>query len=245
MSAILNDDASPGVRTAELYEPFDFLVVRAPLLPIETYHALGATVASLSSASATDPPAGSDDIRRALAIGSVTFLDALRPDRNQDGRRRKIDGTLRRYLIRMSTRPTPFGLFAGVGLGRWGDRTDLQLSSGRRRQRTRPDMGWLMSLVDEMESDPEVRRHLQLVTNPTASYAPGECSSPNGCREVRQRCRLRCRSGLPVWFGRRSPPHGRRFRTGRLSRCCSSAGQARRPKRSNGCSPSCGNRRCC
>jgi hypothetical protein len=81
-------------------------------------------------------------------------------------------GKLLRYLIRMSTRPTPYGLFAGVGLARWGPETNLTLSSGRPRTRTRPDMAWLLRLVLEAESRSEVRTSFAIWPILGLLYAP-------------------------------------------------------------------------
>ena len=153
---------SPGARPVpSLYRALDYFAVRVPLLPVEAYRGLGLWLA------------GEEQVRRALAVGSVTLFDALTRTSPEDGRRRDVDRSILRYLIRMSTRPTPFGLFAGVALGRWGDRTDLQLASAPFRQRTRPDMGWLMPLVIKLESIPAVRRRLRLVTNPAAYIRAG------------------------------------------------------------------------
>ena len=156
--------------TGPLYQPMDHLVVRAPLLPVEAYQALrdrdGPGPSRNGHAGSLDP-----EVRRALAVASPSLLAAL--DRAGPGDRgsARLEGKLLRYLIRMSTRPTPFGLFAGVGIARWADRTDLAVA-GPPQTRTRLDMEWLLRLVLQLEADPEVRRHLGLFAN-TAAFERG------------------------------------------------------------------------
>jgi lantibiotic biosynthesis protein len=156
--------------TGPLYQPLDHLVVRAPLLPVEAYQALHERDGPGSSRNGRD---GSLDpeVRWALAVASPSLLAAL--DRAGPGDRgsARLEGKLLRYLIRMSTRPTPFGLFAGVGIAGWADRTDLALA-GPPGTRTRLDMEWLLRLVLQLEADPQVRRHLCLFAN-TAAFERG------------------------------------------------------------------------
>ncbi|BCJ44146.1 hypothetical protein GCM10010168_09590 [Actinoplanes ianthinogenes] len=66
-----------------------------------------------------------------------------------------------RYDIRMRTRPTPFGLFAGVTSGRF-DTTAKAEWHERHRSRTHADMGWLLKLVRRFETDPAILRYLPL-----------------------------------------------------------------------------------
>ncbi|OBF38921.1 hypothetical protein A5724_08975 [Mycobacterium sp. ACS1612] len=145
-----------------LYEPLDFAVVRAPLLPVDT---LDACTGDLRNALTSEA-------RAALAVASMTFSDALAKD-GPGPLRPRTESTLRRYLIRMSTRPTPLGLFAGVGLASWGQRTDIELIADHRPRRTRPDAGWLTALVDRAESDPRIRRQLRVRANPLALTRAG------------------------------------------------------------------------
>ena len=71
-----------------------------------------------------------------------------------------------RYLMRMTGRPTPNGLFAGVvPVGfehhahvRWG---------GRHRLMARADAGWLGEIISQLEGSPETLRQLLVVTNTT------------------------------------------------------------------------------
>ena len=156
--------------------------------------------------------ASEGDIRRALAAGSLTLLDAVSHRHRDESRRRKVHSKLLRYLIRMSSRPTPFGLFAGVALGRWGDETNVQLSATPRRQRTRPDMAWLMNVVIRLESVPAIRRHLRFVANPSTLMRAGriflaervsrnEAHPPPGvsirATEIARRALLAARDPLP------------------------------------------------
>jgi thiopeptide-type bacteriocin biosynthesis protein len=153
------------------YEPLDFFVLRAPLLSVDFYRDLKPDLTGSLHQCALLASEG--DIRRALAAGSATLLDALSHRDRNESRRQKVYSKLLRYLIRMSSRPTPFGLFAGVALGQWGDETDIQLSAMPRLQRTRPDMGWLMNVVTHLESVPALRRHLRFVANPSALIRAG------------------------------------------------------------------------
>jgi len=153
------------------YEPLDFFVLRAPLLSVDFYrHLKPDLMGSLHQCALL---ASEGDIRRALAAGSLTLLDAVSHSHRDESRRRKVHSKLLRYLIRMSSRPTPFGLFAGVALGQWGDETDVQIRATPRRQRTRPDMAWLMNVVTRLESVPAIRRHLRFVANPSALMRAG------------------------------------------------------------------------
>ncbi|KAA8882026.1 hypothetical protein F3087_38875 [Nocardia colli] len=148
---------------ANLYRPLDWLMVRAPLLPIERYSALDAV--SSESADAELLPAD-PKVRRALAVGSGDLVRAL--ERPNAEARARLSIKLQRYLIRMSSRPTPFGMFAGVGLARWGTRTDLSIAGAPPTVRTRPDMGWLLDFVAVMEKRAEIRAGLRWFANPAA-----------------------------------------------------------------------------
>jgi thiopeptide-type bacteriocin biosynthesis protein len=152
-----------------LYEPVDFLTVRAPLLPVEAYLALADETRQRELLS--DPR-----VRTALAVGSTSLVGAI--DRFQEAGLTRRDAErmrakLRRYQIRMSTRPTPYGLFAGVALTSWGEKTDLRIRATAAGTRTRPDMAWLMNLLMAAEADPAIRKHLRFVANPLAVMEAG------------------------------------------------------------------------
>ncbi|WP_328609081.1 lantibiotic dehydratase [Amycolatopsis sp. NBC_00345] len=114
-------------------------------------------------------------VRAALTVASADLVDAL--DRNAQGqvaatRRRRLRSGLLRYLIRMSTRATPFGLFAAVSWGEFGDHCTAVIDGGLKRH-TRADLGWLLDVIEAVESDAAVLPFLRLTANPLA-YLVGE-----------------------------------------------------------------------
>jgi lantibiotic biosynthesis protein len=154
------------------YAAFGWALLRAPLLP-----------------AARDLPAASDAlvpadarVRAAIAVGSPDLAAALARTNPGDPGAARLRRKLERYRIRMSTRPTPYGLFAGVGLVRWGSATDLALADRPPRTRTRPDMEWLLGLVERLERDPGVRSELSLVTNSTVLMRAGRAFVRRGSR---------------------------------------------------------------
>ncbi len=185
--------ASPAAVRGGLYRPLDWALIRAPLLPVETY--LGLRPAggggnrppeadrqrSLQRLLTTDAR-----IAAAVAVGSPSLFDALERSGLAGADAARRSAKLLRYLIRMSSRPTPYGLFAGVGIARWGAATSLSLSRERPRTRTRPDMAWLLRLVFRLESEPEVRAQLRYLANPRVlaragrMYLPAPAPSTDG-----------------------------------------------------------------
>lgn len=154
----------------------DWVLVRSPLLPVQRYQQLHG---GGEPASEGDLPQAVRDpvVRRAIAVASPSLFERLGrspSSRSALGRRRLA---VLRYLIRMSTRPTPYGLNAGVSLARWGEHTDLELG-GEEVVRARLDMGLLDALIGELEGRLEVVRELRLETHPLVSVRAGRAFLP-------------------------------------------------------------------
>jgi thiopeptide-type bacteriocin biosynthesis protein len=160
-------------------------VVRAPLLPFAVLEQLlgGLRAPELagSAADAAEVEAAIEDDQRTLA----TRLKALlREDRvvreaifiaspslderitawieGDDGDERATMRSVLAYVARMSTRPTPFGLFAGCSTGTIGDSgTVLRLPSHvEARRHTRFDFGFLTGLIRRLEQDSAIQASL-------------------------------------------------------------------------------------
>ncbi len=76
----------------------------------------------------------------------------------------KIPTSLGKYYLRMCSRCTPFGLFAGCGVVKWGEKTDLLLSSNTQRK-TRLDMHFAGALAQKLAEIPEIKCTLKFSLN--------------------------------------------------------------------------------
>lgn len=80
----------------------------------------------------------------------------------------KLKNTILKYYTRMSTRCTPFGLFSGVGLGRFTKQTKnheiLNYNLSQKRD-TKLDMHFLVSLAKTLELNPKIRSQLLYFPN--------------------------------------------------------------------------------
>ncbi|MFE1172215.1 lantibiotic dehydratase [Streptomyces sp. NPDC058773] len=77
---------------------------------------------------------------------------------------RRIAVSLTKYHSRMSHRPTPFGLFAGVGLAGFGPEPAPE-PLGVGRSVTRPDAAWLDDVLETLRDVPAVLERARLTAN--------------------------------------------------------------------------------
>jgi lantibiotic biosynthesis protein len=78
----------------------------------------------------------------------------------------KLKSGLLRYLLRMSTRSTPFGLFAGFSTGNFGDQTNIRLLEQEANiSHTRLDMNYLCALAQDLSKMEAIKAGLKFFPN--------------------------------------------------------------------------------
>jgi len=86
----------------------------------------------------------------------------------------KLKISLLKYISRMSTRCTPFGLFAGCGIGCVEEKSSISICSPQRHiSRTRLDMDYLCSLIHHLSMVPIIKKQANYYPNNTL-YSFGE-----------------------------------------------------------------------
>lgn len=105
--------------------------------------------------------------------------------RGPSARQRRMASALVKYAIRMSTRPTPFGLFAAAGFTEWGD-GGLHSEPGELHRNSRWDATVLGQTVRERDGDDELvgRNPTTRVTASRVVVQPAGVTS--GPRSVRR-----------------------------------------------------------
>lgn len=123
------------------------------------------------------------EVKEALWLGSPDFVSALSLWRKEpEGEKgQRLEHSLYRYVARMTSRPTPFGLFAGCAVGKIG--TERKLQTGPRNlywRRSRLDMEYLSNLADKISSDPALNAHLLFRPNSSLYVAAGRYHHSQG-----------------------------------------------------------------
>jgi len=182
----------PQGRELSAFLPAKLFVLRTPLLPIGALEDWGRELeASSASPEALEAALARDRqrlrerlrkwvedpvVREALFIASPVLDESLPVwlSEPETERGQKVERTLVRYFSRMAGRATPFGLFAGMAMGRIGEATRLRVSGRETLSRhTRLDMDYVCSLVEKVRREPEVRRALRYVPNSSLYRAAG------------------------------------------------------------------------
>lgn len=173
----------------------DFFVLRTPLLSLATLRLLGDALTSpeqdgdpeaFARAAAADRARmravllevlSLPGVEEALYVASADLHDAMRTWRSDPHTPQgaKVELSLLKYVRRMASRSTPFGLFAGVSVGTIAARTALTLSdpAGWRRH-AQLDSAIVERLAVRLGESEAVRRASAYVPNPTLYPAGGE-----------------------------------------------------------------------
>ncbi|MEU3985247.1 lantibiotic dehydratase [Streptomyces sp. NPDC026672] len=107
-------------------------------------------------------------IAEALAVSSPSLyrsVEALRAGAAmKPGALRKLTLSATRYFLRAASRPTPFGLLAGVAPVDFGEVCEVRLGTAHRKA-VHPDSSWLIGIVSSWELEATVLRKLRVLTN--------------------------------------------------------------------------------
>jgi len=186
-----------------------FFVLRTPLFPIQEFIELSEGVAfpgALAGNSDLEAAVIPDrklirarlrevveraEVKEALWLASPEFCEALALWRSEpeSAKERKLEHSLYRYVARMTSRPTPFGLFAGCSVGEIGPETRLELGARcNYSRRSRLDMEYLSTLADKISSDPALHGRLSFRPNTSLYFAGGRYHHAQSYLSEEARC---------------------------------------------------------
>ncbi|SHM71798.1 lantibiotic dehydratase [Chitinophaga sp. CF418] len=87
-------------------------------------------------------------------------------------RQQKLMHTLKKYAIRASTRPTPYGIYAGCALVDMDGREELADKTSKRKVRI--DMGLFQQIIRKVEKHPALWVHLRYQVNNSLYHIAGQ-----------------------------------------------------------------------
>jgi thiopeptide-type bacteriocin biosynthesis protein len=194
------EEASDAIDIETWFEPAGFFALRSPLLPFDDLLAWGleqtdtfteerrdglqaALVAECRRAlrSKLSRILARPEVREAIFIASPSLSEAIAEwclDPESKGGCR-AERALVRYVLRMASRPTPYGLFAGCSVGKHDKESRLVLAPrAANRRHSRLDTEYLRRIVDAMVSDFAMRQAIKYFPNPALYRMAGQVRYP-------------------------------------------------------------------
>lgn len=165
---------------SNLVQPFDFYLLRVPLLPLGDLLTLHAQSEPAHLIEALHARYQEPLLQEAIYLASPELYQRMvkwlaRPANDQSADNERLVLTLYKYLVRMCTRCTPYGLFAGFATGRLStDPSHWQLAPAAKRlhRNARLDMNYVAELAKQIEADPHIRAQLRFNVNSSLYRTP-------------------------------------------------------------------------
>jgi lantibiotic biosynthesis protein len=154
---------------------FSKFVLRTPAFPVGFYFDILQNYSLEKLLSVCN----NDYFRESIRIASPELLATIdkwnkNPESINVEKTTKLEHTLLKYVARIATRCTPFGLFAGCGVGNFANETNIVVRATQEYSRhTQFDMHFWVNLLDEFSSRKEVQEQILYFPN-NSLYSIGD-----------------------------------------------------------------------
>ncbi|MCZ4120030.1 lantibiotic dehydratase [Streptomyces sp. H39-S7] len=170
------------MSNASYFKAADSLLIRMPLLPVDQTEATLLEADPESAAYEKELTQYLVDItrhppfREALEFSSAALAQTLaKIECGATVPRKRLERaavSATRYLLRAATRPTPFGLMAGVSLGAFAAEPRAR-TGGSHEKRVIVDSAWAEKLIAQWTKNPDIQKKMSVCAN-NLCYARGE-----------------------------------------------------------------------
>lgn len=157
------------------YQSFPHFVLRTPLLPYSFFKQL--TSKQIINDDELKAVFEKSQIKEAIFLATPTLyyeLEKWVDNKIKEPKKiEKLKFSLLKYISRMCSRPTPFGLFAGCSLGHFETKSKIILDKDLNNSRhTRLDMNYLVALSQNLAKDKNIKYQILFYPN-TSLYKSG------------------------------------------------------------------------
>lgn len=158
------------------YKSFDNFLIRTPLLSLNYVQSIFNE--KDTSIETIQKVCKNTHIQEAIFLASPSLHGQLIKWLNNELTDKKeierIKNSITKYIMRMGSRCTPFGLFAGYSLGKIGENTKIELeNSNRYYAHLRLDMNYLCALAMDLAKILEIKGQIKFYPN-TSIYTSGD-----------------------------------------------------------------------
>ena len=148
-------------------------MIRAPLLPIKLFLNKLSKITRFTDLLPLYK--SSPEIQEALLIANPNLHYLIE---NIEGSHKKsknqILHSLYNYFLRSTSRATPFGLFASVGLGHFTCSTSIEIPTTTKiKKKIRPDMEWVFKLIDDIKENKKTLPKFKVKINNSLVFSGG------------------------------------------------------------------------
>ena len=154
------------------YECQDHFMIRIPSYPVHIFNKINDENPS-ELHSTFHKQANEEFFEESILVASQDLYLSIKNAPTSNKKKRHLDSSILKYIIRASTRPTPYGLFAGVGLGNFSDHSRVVIDEESYLKDVRVDAHWLTHIVHQIETDENILCCLSVKFNPIC-YVYGE-----------------------------------------------------------------------
>lgn len=141
-------------------ENFDFFLLRVPKLPLQTIFSINRIDNQTEFEEALLELFQDESFQEAICLASPQFYSHIVRELKQSCVSQRALKTLYKYIVRMAARPTPFGGFSGVALGKFHDGQSQMVLSGQDEIHVRLDMLVLLELARSLALDEKLESSL-------------------------------------------------------------------------------------
>ncbi|CAL2105705.1 lantibiotic biosynthesis protein [Tenacibaculum sp. 190524A02b] len=156
------------MRKNNPYQSFDSYILRTPLLPLSKY--LSLTSEKKISEDTIKEYCDIPEINEAIFLASPSLHSEIKRwkqgEITEEKKRDKLKRAVLKYISRMASRCTPFGLFAGCSVGKFENKNSIRLNESQKHYRhTRLDMSFLVALSQDLIKNEEIKKQLLYYPN--------------------------------------------------------------------------------
>lgn len=156
------------------FSAFQTIILRTPVYPVNYYIALLQNY----SREKLFETIGDSHVKNAIALATPELLSQIEkynqnPEKFTVEKGKHLEQSLLKYIARMCSRSTPFGLFAGCTTGTLGKETKIELASKDcYSTHNQFDMQFWIALLQTLAKDEEIKSQLRYFPN-TSLYSVG------------------------------------------------------------------------